>query len=117
MKMKIEIWNGCNNRFALVFCEDRIRKIRTQEIKDICSKFCTDGLILISKKKFINMHFFNPDGTKVNCGNGLRVTAAFCFKNKISDSNGIIKSLGMKFSFKISGNKVSILIKKVSNIY
>ncbi len=110
----IELWHGTNNKFIVIFNENKLC-LNKKKIIDLCRNFKTDGLIKIRINKKIFMDFFNPDGTKDNCGNGLRVTASFCFNKKLCSNKGIIISLKQKFPFIIKKNKTTVIFKNVVN--
>ena len=103
--MKTELWHGAHNKFIVICYEKNIQKLEKCKIQELNKEYKTDGLIQITLRKNITMRFFNPDGSLDNCGNGLRVTASFCFKNNLCKDEGIIESLGLKFPFVIE-NKV-----------
>ncbi|MBI2106950.1 hypothetical protein HY500_04235 [Candidatus Woesearchaeota archaeon] len=99
--MKTELWHGAHNNFVVMYYEKDVPRLKKCKIQEMNRYYNTDGLIQITIKKNIVMRFFNPDGSLDNCGNGLRVTASFCFKNNLCKDKGVIESLGLKFPFLI----------------
>ncbi len=110
---KIEIWHGTNNKFAVIFTRN---DFSNEKIIKICSKFKTEGLMLLNivNKNTISMSFYNPDGTKDNCGNGLRVAAFYCYSKKHVGLQGKILSLNREFKYKIEQNTVYVTFNSVS---
>ena len=109
--MKTELWHGAHNKFMVMYYEKNIQKLKRCKIQELNKQYNTDGLIQITIKKNIKMRFFNPDGSLDNCGNGLRVTASFCFKNNLCADKGVIESLSLKFPFVIKNKIPKIFFK------
>ncbi|MBI2106449.1 hypothetical protein HYT57_00540 [Candidatus Woesearchaeota archaeon] len=106
--MKTELWHGAHNNFVVMYYEKNIPRLKKCKIQELNRNYNTDGLIQITIRKNILMKFFDPEGTLDNCGNGLRVTASFCFKNNLCKDKGVIESLGLKFPFVIEDNTPKI---------
>ncbi len=111
--MRVEVWNGCNNRFVIIYSKKKVKVLSADQIVVICKRFSVDGLILVYKKEYVNMEFFNPDGSRDNCGNGLRVVAAFAYRKGLVGKAGIIISLGAAFPFRIGPDEVSVIVRNI----
>ncbi|MEK6825419.1 MAG: hypothetical protein AABY00_01395 [Nanoarchaeota archaeon] len=109
---QFEIWHGTYNIFG-VFLESR--KMSCQDIRRTCKKHHLDGLLFlhVGNENEIGMNFFNPDGSRDNCGNGLRVAAQVCKNKDLVGTSGIIHSLNLIFPFVIKNDEVTIAFPKV----
>ncbi len=109
----LEIWHGANNKFVVMLTKESFSK---KFIKNICRKYHVDGLIILTaiNKKTIAMDFYNPDGTPDNCGNGLRVSAYYCYEKSYVRAEGTILSRGQSFSYKIENGLVAVAFKKIN---
>jgi diaminopimelate epimerase len=114
---KMEIWHGANNLFLI----KSGNKILKNKIKELIKKNKTDGLILVNilSKRYIDMKFYNPDGSIDNCGNGLRVAAKYCYDKKYVKKQGKIFSFKQNFEYFIKDNVTIIFdnIKKEKNLW
>jgi len=85
MKIKITKSHGTENSFIIIYDNQNHSLIKNQ-IKEICQKFKTDGLLLLSDHKDYDyqMDYFNNDGSwETMCANGARCAALYMFnKNK-----------------------------------
>ncbi|MBI5797475.1 hypothetical protein HZA98_01060 [Candidatus Woesearchaeota archaeon] len=106
--MKQELWHGAQNKFVLLFPR---QELSFDKVKGLAKRFAVDGVICISKKKQVAMQFYNPDGTKDNCGNALRVTAMFAYKNKLKGRKGIIFSQGKSYAFTIRNSSSKVFFE------
>ena len=111
--MRAEIWHGTNNKFIVLFCGSRFFNIQKDFIKDISIRYNLDGVVQIKVLKDIYIKFFNPDGTRDNCGNALRVSAFFCYENRLVSNKGVIFSCGLKFPFEINGKKSKVIFQDI----
>ena len=84
MKIKITKSHGTNNTFIIIYDNDHHHIIKPQ-IKKICHKFETDGLLLVSDYQGYDykMDYFNNDGSwETMCANGARCVALFMWEKR-----------------------------------
>jgi len=85
MKIKLIPAHGTKNSFIIIHDNQNHDLIKSQ-IKKICNRFNTDGLLLISnhEKYDYKMDYFNNDGTwETMCANGARCAALFMLQKKL----------------------------------
>lgn len=97
MKLSFEKVHGCGNDFIIINNIDNKLNLTTDEISQLCSRHFgigSDGLILVEKKdNNYFMNYFNSDGSLAEmCGNGMRCTADFIFRNIDNSNNLTIES-------------------------
>lgn len=79
--MKIKLYHGCQNTFAITNYEKGINY--NQEAHKVCELYHVDGFLVL-KKEPLEMLFFNADGTRAPmCGNGLRCFIRFAYEEGI----------------------------------
>ncbi len=130
-----EIWHGNHNRFILFFnikefdvnppFQGRVahrffnkKTLSKSNIIKLCKKHNAEGLSFLelkSNKKLI-MKFFNPDGSRDNCGNALRVCVFATHTKGLVENNGTIYSFGRSFRYNIIGEEVKVEFSKVWKI-
>lgn len=108
----MEIWHGTHNNFILY----ENKKILKRDIIKHSKKYNVDGIIILNliSKNIIKMIFYNRDGTKDNCGNGLRVAAKYFYDKNCVNKTGMIISLGQTFRYYIKNNKITISFKNIN---
>lgn len=107
--VNMEIWHGCHNTF-LVRHDNVLSPV---QMRTLAQQHRVDGVICIAPGNPPEMLFFNPDGTRDNCGNGLRVAAAYCFEKRLCKRTGVLRSRGLSFPFAINRNSVQVLFPQV----
>ncbi len=89
MKIKLIPAHGTKNSFIIIHDNQNHDLIKSQ-IKKICNRFNTDGLLLISnhEKYDYKMDYFNNDGSwETMCANGARCAALFMLEKKMVNQN------------------------------
>lgn len=89
MNIKIFKSDGTKNTFVIIYDNDNHNKI-IKNIKFICNKFKTDGMLLISDTNNYDfkMDYFNNDGTwETMCANGARCAGLLMWKIKKCSKN------------------------------
>ena len=82
MKIKITKSHGTKNSFIIIY-NNKNHSLIKNKITQICKKFETDGLLLISDYEGYDykMDYFNNDGSwETMCANGARCAALYMFK-------------------------------------
>ncbi|MEG0037026.1 MAG: diaminopimelate epimerase [Victivallaceae bacterium] len=106
------IYSGAGNTFVIV--EGCFRK---ESIPDICDRFDTDGLLLLSGSAVgdVFVRFFNRDGSEAeSCGNGLRCLARYCY-SKWGKKEVVMESgFGIYHALYLGSDYISVNMTKPS---
>jgi diaminopimelate epimerase len=99
---QFQIWSGNGNRF-LLYDLHQTDYPTIDEIVVQCNKHRVDGCLVVSQiaKNTIQMDYYDRDGTRNNCGNGMRVTATYAYLQNYVGRSGTLMTYDGEKSFSI----------------
>ncbi len=116
----MQIYSGNGNKFVLFDLEKEEYPDR-QKVITQCSEKEADGCLVLEKIRngLVKIDYFDKDGTRNNCGNGMRVASIHSHNQGYFGDNGFLETLdGLKFIKIRNGvSEVEIgRVKKTGNI-
>ncbi len=116
MDLLFEKYQGCGNDFIIIDNLDQKIELDEETIRFLCDPHFgigADGLILLGKKKFYHMNYFNKDGTRAEiCGNGLRCLSRYLLDHGMIGKEANISSDAGLTNVKIKGDLIEVEMPK-----